>query len=78
MLVRSDYPGYPLTEVDGDGRAIDPILITDERLAGAADDEPIPDTARSGPATAIVSLWRWYKKAALKTLRQKLECQKKP
>src|SRR5271168_4083686 len=31
--------------------------------AGATDDEPVPDTARSGRANAIVSLSRWYKKA---------------
>jgi hypothetical protein len=28
---------------------------------GAADDEPIPDTARSGRANAKISLSRWYK-----------------
>jgi hypothetical protein len=30
---------------------------------GATDDEPVPDTARSGRANAIVSQSRWYKKS---------------
>jgi hypothetical protein len=29
----------------------------------ATDDEPVPDTARSGRANAIVSPSRWYKKS---------------
>lgn len=31
--------------------------------AGAADNKPVPTTARSGHANAIVSQSRWYKKA---------------
>src|SRR5664279_5698139 len=36
-------------------------LIARISTAGATDNEPVPDTARSGRTNAIVSLSRWYK-----------------
>jgi hypothetical protein len=38
-------------------------LIARISTACATDNEPIPDTARSGRANAIVSQSRWYKKS---------------
>jgi hypothetical protein len=38
-------------------------LIARISTAGATDNEPVPDTARSGRANAIVSQPRWYKKS---------------
>src|SRR5450631_3936050 len=38
-------------------------LIARLSTAGATDDEPVPDTARSGRANAIISPSRWYKKS---------------
>ena len=38
-------------------------LIARLSTTGATDDEPVPDTARSGRANAIVSPSRWYKKS---------------
>ena len=38
-------------------------LIARISTTGATDDEPVPDTARSGRANAIVSPSRWYKKS---------------
>jgi len=37
-------------------------LIARISTACATDNEPVPDTARSGRANAIVSQPRWYKK----------------
>ena len=38
-------------------------LIARISTTGATDDEPVPDTARSGRANAIISPSRWYKKS---------------
>src|SRR5664279_4175071 len=38
-------------------------LIARISTACATDNEPVPDTARSGHANAIVSQPRWYKKS---------------
>ena len=38
-------------------------LIARISTACATDDEPVPDTARSGRANAIISPSRWYKKS---------------
>src|SRR5476649_691831 len=46
--------------------------------AGATDNEPVPDTTRSGRANAIVSKPRWYKKSvrplALNSCRHRSVC----
>ena len=38
-------------------------LIARLSTTGTTDDEPVPDTARSGRANAIISPSRWYKKS---------------
>src|ERR1022692_3513872 len=51
-------------------------LIARISTAGATDNEPVPDTARSGRANAIVSQPRWYKKSVKPLQSQSAPLQK--